>query len=91
MQGSTNDRDYDATFEAANRLLAALRAELPAATIIAVGPLLTPRLGAAAVESTRDAVRDAASAIGLPFEDPLQDVWLAGEESLKVADGIHLS
>jgi lysophospholipase L1-like esterase len=91
VQGSTNDRDYDATLKAAGGLLASLRAGLPDATIIAVGPLLTPTLGAAAVEPTRDAVRDAATAAGIPFVDPLQEEWLSGDDSLFVADGIHPS
>lgn len=91
VQGSTNDRDYDSTRDAAAEVFTRLRDGLPDAKIIAVGPLLTPTLGADAVTPARDAVRDAASETGVPFIDPLDGKWLDQDRSLFVDDGIHPS
>jgi lysophospholipase L1-like esterase len=91
VQGSTNDRNYDRTLAAATEVFSRLRGALPDAKIIAVGPLLTPTLGAEAVTPARNAVRDAASKTSVPFIDPLEDKWLSQDRSLFVDDGVHPS
>lgn len=88
VQGGTNDRNYDDTLDAARAVIAELRAGLPDARIIAVGPLATATLDERTMTPSRDALRDAASAEGAEFIDPLGGKWLQRDSDL-FTDGVH--
>lgn len=88
VQGSTNDGDYSRTREAASSVFQDLKAGLPDARIVAVGPLATATLEERVVTPARDAVRDAAAEHGITFIDPLEQGWLGRDPSLFV-DGVH--
>jgi lysophospholipase L1-like esterase len=88
VQGGTNDRDYQSTRDAAGSVFAQLKAGLPQAQIVAMGPLATGTLDEATMTPARDAIRDAAAAEGIEFIDPLDGGWLGRDASLFV-DGVH--
>lgn len=88
IQGGTNDREYDATRQAADELLRDLRDGLPEAQLLVVGPLTTPVLDLDTMAPVRDALRDAASAQDVPFIDPIEENWLELDDS-RFVDGVH--
>lgn len=93
VQGSPNDVGVDGDLRAAAaQLFDALKASLPGAQIIVVGPTAPPSLDAAAVGVISQRIEDAAVTAGLPFIDPLDLGWLPPENAaLFVADRLHPS
>ncbi|MDH3052006.1 SGNH/GDSL hydrolase family protein [Gordonia alkanivorans] len=85
VQGSINDGDPAATRRAAGSLLTQLRSELPQATIVALGPIDTPRLGAGGVQPVSAAIESAARSVGVTFISPIG--WLSPQDYL--ADRTH--
>jgi lysophospholipase L1-like esterase len=88
VQGSTNDADAADTEKAAAAVYQQLRAGLPTAAIVAVGPTATP--ADATTTAVRDAVASAARANGVFFADAWD--WLdVDDPSLWADDGVHPS
>lgn len=89
VQGSTNDHAATpVTQAAASEVYAALRAGLPEAKIVAVGPLSPPDAIPAEIEQTRAALIAATQEASVPFIDPTAKNWLQPTEGLFV-DGFH--
>ena len=87
VQGGINDGSPQATAEAAEETFTALRAGLPQAKIIAVGPVVAPKFPASKVEPIRDVIAAAAAKHGVTFVDPIAEGWLANEQLF--FDGVH--
>lgn len=92
--GSSNDSDgtYDTIYAAATELYAALSQRAPGVPVVVIGPAyLEAAAGLSPAEVTnRDAVRDAATAAGLTFVDPVAEDWFAAEDaSLVAANGVN--
>lgn len=88
VQGSASDPGGQSTAAAAEDVLSRLRAELPNAELIAVGPASPPGVAVDRAIADRDAVRAAAEAVGVPFLDAL--TWLdPAIPSLWSPDNLH--
>lgn len=92
--GSSNDSDgtYDAIYGAASELYAGLSQRAPGVPVVVIGPAhLEAAEGLSEAEiANRDAVRDAATAAGLTFVDPVAEDWFAAEDaSLVAANGVN--
>lgn len=93
----------DEAAAAVGRLLDALRARLPSAPVLVIGPLPerapapgeTPRADSAAdVHALSEALRDAAAARGMAFLDPAREPLVDGRFRLRrecAVDEVHLS
>jgi len=88
VQGSTNDSGGPANTAAAREVFAAIRAGLPNAQIVALGPVAPPKEDPAKVAASRDAVRAATEAEGVTFIDPVAMGWMPGSFNFG-EDGIH--
>lgn len=84
VQGSTNDHNPQTTQAAANTVFSELRKGLPKATIIALGPVDTPRNTDEAVISA--AIKRAADANNVRFISPM--TWVSDRDFL--SDGAHV-
>ncbi|WP_143153909.1 SGNH/GDSL hydrolase family protein [Rhodococcus rhodnii] len=80
VQGSTIDTGGVEQTEAASAVFGGLRAALPQASIVAIGPVAAPGVGQSDVLASRDAVAEAAQAHGVVFLDPVEKQWLAQPE-----------
>ncbi|WP_448614612.1 SGNH/GDSL hydrolase family protein [Modestobacter sp. URMC 112] len=89
VQGGINDRRADRADieQSAGATFDAIWESAPDAHIIALGAPFVPDLNAAAIQTTKDAVRAAAVARGIPFIDPAD--WLAVDDATLWADGVH--
>lgn len=88
--GSLNDMGKGEVDVTASRLYADLKAGLPGTRIVVVGPAWIDGSPPPVVLTTRDQVRRAAAAAGLPFVDPIAEGWFAGNaENLIGADHVH--
>jgi lysophospholipase L1-like esterase len=58
-----------------------LRRRLPAARVVAVGPLPSGGTPSAAQQAVRDAVQAAARSAGAEFVDPIAEQWITGHTS----------
>lgn len=74
----------DAVRDAAARLYADLRARLPQATVVVIGPMWIGGDAPRRMVRVRDAIRDSATAAKLPFVDPIEERWFNGRD----ADGV---
>lgn len=92
VQGGYNElgQDNDKLRIEAERTFAEIRSALPDAPLLVVGPFNTATTSSTGALGSRDAVRAAAKAVGVPFVDPLDEGWFTGPELLE-ADGIHLN
>lgn len=91
IQGSTNDYAADpaALTTTAREVYASLRAGLPEARIIAVGPLAPPAADEDSLSRVARALRVAADGEGVPFIDPIAEGWLQPADGLFIEDGYH--
>jgi acyl-CoA thioesterase-1 len=90
VQGSMNDAGpAEQTQAAAVEVFAALRARLPEARIVAVGPVAAPALPPGTAARAARSVAAAALAAGIPFIDPVTDQWMT--DRALYADGVHLN
>lgn len=98
VAGGSNDafRGYEPAEvqAAATEVLTELRAGLPEATVVVLGPFVSVLLGGTQEDATTAAVRAAAEAAGVPFVDAAELVASAtsGEQGLRPylsADGLH--
>ncbi|MBC2642709.1 MULTISPECIES: SGNH/GDSL hydrolase family protein [unclassified Rhodococcus (in: high G+C Gram-positive bacteria)] len=90
IQGSTNDDGGEDNTDKARKVFSAIRAGLPNAQIIALGPVAPPKEDPARVAASRDAVRAAADGEGIPFIDPIAAGWMPGSFNFG-EDGINLN
>ena len=88
VQGSTNDSGEDKVRAAATQVYSQLKAGLPDAKIIVVGPLDPPKADHTAIPGDRQALADAASEAGLLFIDPVAERWVTDPARFPV-DGLH--
>lgn len=89
--GSRNDTGAPAQ-EITDQAIAvydALRTASPSAQIVVIGPAWSDEAVPAETLLARDAVRTAATALGLTFIDPLEEGWFFGRLDLIGADAIH--
>lgn len=98
VAGGSNDafRGYEPADvqAAATEVFTGLRAGLPEATVVALGPFTSVLFGSTQEDATTAAVRTAAEAAGVPFLDAAQLVGsvASGEQGLRPylsADGLH--
>ncbi|WP_433802230.1 SGNH/GDSL hydrolase family protein [Actinomycetospora sp. CA-084318] len=91
VEGSRNDASSppDRVGAAATALYRDLRARAPQARLVVIGPIWSDGTQPAPVRAIRDAVRDAATAAGATWIDPVADGWFARPAGLIGADGIH--
>ncbi len=91
IAGTRNDLGADPAEvrSAAADVFSRLRAGLPQAEIVVVGPIWTSRSVPADVSALDAAVGDAARAAELPYISALSDPWLDGSPELIAPDGIH--
>jgi lysophospholipase L1-like esterase len=77
-----------------------LRRRLPAARVVAVGPLPSGGTPSPAQQAIRDAIRAAAQTAGAQFIDPIAEQWITGDRSdaesgnaaqMLASDGRHLT
>lgn len=89
--GSRNDTaDYTTLYSAATTAFANATAAAPTSKLLVVGPAWVNANPPAAVITSRDAVRDAATAAGATWIDPLTEGWFTeGNAALIGADGVH--
>ncbi|MGY2083230.1 SGNH/GDSL hydrolase family protein [Blastococcus sp. SYSU DS0539] len=79
--GSQHDNAAAADVQAAaEQTFAAARAVSPEADLLAVGPVWPTTPAPGYVVTNRDAVSAAAAAAGVPFADPLAELWLTGPD-----------
>ncbi|PQP25180.1 hypothetical protein C5613_10075 [Rhodococcus opacus] len=90
VQGSTNDSGGPANTDQARKVFSAIRAGLPNAQIVALGPVAPPKEDPAKVAASRDAVRVAAEGERIPFIDPIAVGWMPGSFNFG-EDGINLN
>ncbi len=90
IQGSDNDIRYpsDQITRAAERTYDSVRATLPDARLVAVGPVQVPAVPLSQLERVRDALVQATSAKGVQFIDPVALHWLS-DPRLFEPDGAH--
>ena len=90
VQGSTNDagRPWESVEAAATELYRGLRAAVPTARVVVLGPLAPPAVDPAAVGDIRNALARAAFEAGIPFIDPIAAGWLLPVDRL-YADPVH--
>jgi lysophospholipase L1-like esterase len=93
VQGSTNDKGSREGIQlAATGVFTALREQLPAARIYAVGPAMTPGATLQDVTDARDGVAAAAAQVGVTFLDPLAEAWLPVDGDIDLwGDEFHLN
>ncbi|WP_084681783.1 SGNH/GDSL hydrolase family protein [Actinomycetospora chiangmaiensis] len=94
VQGSRNDllTPPEQVRAAATRLFHDLKAALPAARIVAIGPMWLHAGPPAQAAVTRDAVKAAADAEAVSFLDPLAERWFDDPAASRAAlggDGVH--
>lgn len=92
VEGGRNDIDLlDALPAATQDTLSRLRAGLPEAKIVVVGPIYTPTADLDSVTEARDIIaRSAQDAGANVFIDPLAAEWFAGLDAQYIgADGVH--
>ena len=92
IAGGHNDRRYGAPAAdaAADALIARVRAALPHATLVIVGPIWQDGSPAASIVRIRDHLRAKARSIGALFIDPLAGRWFAGANHHFIGpDGTH--
>ena len=78
------------TSREADRVIARLRAGLPEAVLVIVGPIWQNGSPPTRSLALRDHLRRKAAAIGAPFVDPLGERWFAGADHRFIGpDGIH--
>lgn len=83
--GRADDESDPATVgPAATKLYQDLKATLPQAKVVVIGPMYLGDTVPAAVTAVRDSVRDAATQAQLPFIDPVAEKWFVGSDQ----DGI---
>ena len=88
--GSRNDNSgYAAVLEGANATYVTIQRRAPEATVVVIGPPWVNDNPPAWMVEARDAVRDAATARGFRFVDPLADRWFAETPGLIGADNVH--
>lgn len=88
VQGGLNDNNKAASLAAANQAFGDLRAGLPDARVIAVGPVLAPGMSAESIKAARDGIKEAAGAHGVVFIDPAAENWLPSADLFDVP-GVH--
>jgi lysophospholipase L1-like esterase len=91
VSGSRNDAGQTvAAREAANQVLGTIRAALPDAYLIVVGPIWTSSDVPNDIRQLNTAIRDAANANNAVFLDALDpQPWLSGAPGQIAEDGIH--
>lgn len=77
VQGGINDNSTGPVRDAAADVFQELKVGLPAAKIVAVGPVGAPGMSRASITAARDGIKAAADAAGVTFIDPLAEDWLA--------------
>lgn len=79
VQGSTNDvgQPPAAVEVAAAEFYRGLRAAVPDAQVVVLGPLGPPGIDPVLIAGIRDALYRAATAAGVPYIDPIAEGWLA--------------
>lgn len=89
--GSANDIDapVDEVPGAVRSTLEQAKSAAPGAKLVVIGPAWPYPEPPPEVWQVRDAVRDAASAVGASFVDPLEQRWLWDDPSLIGPDKIH--
>jgi acyl-CoA thioesterase-1 len=90
VQGSTNDvgSPVAAVGAAATTLYADLRARLPDAEVVVLGPTSPPGVDPAGLLAVRDVLEGAAAGAGLRFIDPVARGWLMPPDGL-YGDPVH--
>jgi lysophospholipase L1-like esterase len=88
-EGSRNDDDGEATKKAAAEVLGKLRQELPEAKFLVIGPLYLDKTDGRTTP-VNEAVKAAATSLGLTYVDTIKEGWFTGSARSFVAeDGIH--
>lgn len=88
--GSRNDgADPAAIGEAASTVYSTLLAASPDADLLVIGPPWVSGDVPDSVRAARDAVRDAARAVGATWLDPLAKGWFFDQPQLIGSDGVH--
>jgi acyl-CoA thioesterase I len=83
--GRADDQsDPAAVGTAATKLYGDLKAKLPQAKVVVIGPMYLGAQVPADVTAARDSIRDAATTAQLPFVDPIAAKWFVGSDQ----DGI---
>lgn len=83
----TDPADYDPVFAAAQAAYAAALARAPEATVLVIGPVWQPDEATDEDIVIRDAVRDAATAVGARWIDPFAEGWLPVDAGFIGDDG----
>jgi lysophospholipase L1-like esterase len=92
VAGGHNDRRYGSSRAgaAADSVIRHLRAGLPDALIVVVGPIWQDGRPPASIKGLRDHLRRAARAVDALFIDPISERWFAGSAHRFIGrDGIH--
>jgi hypothetical protein len=88
--GSRNDPvEYDAVYEAASAAYATALARAPEASLLVIGPLWGEDGPTDEELTTLGAVRDAATAVGARWVDPVAESWFPPESGLIADDGVN--
>lgn len=88
--GSSNDpAEYDAVFEAASAAYAAALARAPEASLLVIGPLWGEDEPTEQESSMLGAVRDAATAVGARWVDPVAEAWFPSDSAFIADDGVN--
>jgi lysophospholipase L1-like esterase len=87
VQGGINDGSPELTKAAADEVFSTLRAGLPRAKVIAIGPVAAPKASAAKLAPIRDALAASAEEHGVTFIDPIEERWLPN--AALFSDGLH--
>lgn len=89
--GSVNDdrAGYDAVRAAADQAYANARSLAPEAELVVIGPASPWWPVPEGLLVARDAIRDAATAAGARWVDPIDQAWFEGAADLIGADGTH--
>ena len=79
----------DQVAAAAEELLAGVVQRAPEAELVVVGPVWPEDPAPAGARNNRDVIREAATAVGATFVDPIEDAWLVDEPELLGAGGVY--
>lgn len=90
VQGGIADVGKPDVEPAAQSVFDQIRAGVPAARVVVLGPMSPPGLDTDAVTAVRDQIRTAAEQAGATFIDPIDEAWIT-DPALYAKDGINLT